>query len=541
MDDRQNHGAANPFAFAKTTPARQPAAGAAASAAGNNHAAAAAARNPNAPIPVPKRPGVANLSQPDDEEQAPFWTDMFSEAPAWLVSACFHTLVLIGLGVWAAVAAVQSTSKEVEIQAEPMRYAEQIGDQLNDPSVLEPQAGKGEIDEKAEKQILTAQNMQPVDDPFAAPPPAVDIGLGGRWAASDIEAPSIGLALTGRQAGTRNVLLGKYGGNATTEGAVMKALEWLVKNQRADGTWSLLGPYSDGAVEENSNAATAMALLAFQGQGSTHKSGKYAKVVDKGWMALLKTQDRDGFFGRSTPSRQGLYTHAQCSIALCEVFGMTKDSRFYEPAQRAIAFCVKAQDKVGGGWRYDAGVDSDTSVTGWFVMALQSARMAKLEVPETTLRNVSRYLDAVAAADGKYSYTPGTFTTQAVTAEALLCREYLGWKQNDPRLVDGCKALNNSRVNYSSQDRDVYYWYYATQACHHMEGEIWNDWNKLMRQEVPAHQVASGAEAGSWDPRGDKWGASVGRLYVTCLSTFMLEVYYRHLPIYSGYRFVSGN
>jgi len=24
---------------------------------------------------------------------------------------------------------------------------------------------------------------------------------------------------------------------------------------------------------------------------------------------------------------------------------------------------------------------------------------------------------------------------------------------------------------------------------------------------------------------------------VTCLSIYMLEVYYRHLPIYSGYRF----
>ena len=27
-----------------------------------------------------------------------------------------------------------------------------------------------------------------------------------------------------------------------------------------------------------------------------------------------------------------------------------------------------------------------------------------------------------------------------------------------------------------------------------------------------------------------------GRLFVTCLSIYMLEVYYRHLPIYSGYR-----
>jgi hypothetical protein len=31
---------------------------------------------------------------------------------------------------------------------------------------------------------------------------------------------------------------------------------------------------------------------------------------------------------------------------------------------------------------------------------------------------------------------------------------------------------------------------------------------------------------------GDRWGADGGRLYVTCLSLYVLEVYYRHLPLY---------
>jgi hypothetical protein len=72
-----------------------------------------------------------------------------------------------------------------------------------------------------------------------------------------------------------------------------------------------------------------------------------------------------------------------------------------------------------------------------------------------------------------------------------------------------------------------------------MEGKIWDDWNKVMRQEVPAHQIKVGSEAGSWSPQGDKWAGisfGAGRLYMTCLSIYMLEVYYRHLPIYSGYK-----
>ncbi len=515
-------------------------AGAGARAAG----AATGGRNPNAPVPVSSRPipvqnsGRANTSTDDEGEEGEdrLWKDFFKEAPAWLVSASFHTFVLIILGVWAAVAATTHKVEEVEISAEPMRYAETLGDQLTDPSVTEGAGNKDMIDPTADKQILTAQNMQPVDDPFAAPMPATDISLNGKWAASDIQAPSIGLALTGRQVGSRTALLGKYGGNALTEDSVKKGLEWLAKQQKADGLWSLTGPYPDGATEENVASATAMALLAFQGQGHTHRTGTYTKVVKKGWDALIKQQSKDGDFVRNASQHQKLYAQAQCTIALCELYGMTGDSLYRGPAELAVKYAIKAQDPSGGGWRYTPGQDSDTSVTGWYVMALQSAKMGKLDVPQETLDKVSRYLDSVATPDGKYTYTVGTFSTPAVTAEGYLCREYLGWKQNDQRLIDGVTALNSNRVNYNAPDRDVYYWYYATQACHHMEGDIWNTWNNAMKQEVPSHQVKNGNNAGSWDPAGDKWGTTGGRLYVTCLSTYMLEVYYRHLPLYSGYR-----
>ena len=269
------------------------------------------------------------------------------------------------------------------------------------------------------------------------------------------------------------------------------------------------------------------------------------KVVARGWSALLKMQRKDGSFsgGRMTESVQGLYTHAQATIAVCELYGMTKDSLYRSPAERAIAYAVEAQDVENGGWRYLPRQDSDTSVTGWFMMALQSARMAKLKVPDETLRRITFYLDSASVNGGRqYGYWHEITVGPAMSAEGLLCRQYLGWPQNDERLVEGVSALLKNPVSYSL-DRsmpDVYYWYYATQAAHHMEGKIWEDWNAVMRKEMPAHQVKKGPEAGSWDPINDKWGSTYGRLYVTCLSVYNLEVYYRHLPIYSGYRGINA-
>jgi hypothetical protein len=111
-----------------------------------------------------------------------------------------------------------------------------------------------------------------------------------------------------------------------------------------------------------------------------------------------------------------------------------------------------------------------------------------------------------------------------------LCRQYLGWKHDDERLRRGVDYLLMNPVNYG--DQNVYYWYYATQVLHHMDGKDWDKWNAVMRQQVPEHQVQTGPEKGSWSPSEDRWGVRAGRLYTTCLSIYMLEVYYRHLPLY---------
>jgi hypothetical protein len=84
----------------------------------------------------------------------------------------------------------------------------------------------------------------------------------------------------------------------------------------------------------------------------------------------------------------------------------------------------------------------------------------------------------------------------------------------------------------SASDRNVYYWYYATQVMHHFGGEQWDRWNRKMREILVAGQEKKGDRAGSWKANGDRWGAQGGRIYVTSLSVCTLEVYYRHLPLF---------
>ena len=77
-------------------------------------------------------------------------------------------------------------------------------------------------------------------------------------------------------------------------------------------------------------------------------------------------------------------------------------------------------------------------------------------------------------------------------------------------------------------------WYYITQVAHHMEGEAWRRWNDQLRDVLPREQAVKGKHRGSWDPSLDRWGHIGGRLFVTSFCVYMLETYYRHLPLYAA-------
>ncbi|MFP6604639.1 MAG: prenyltransferase/squalene oxidase repeat-containing protein, partial [Pirellulaceae bacterium] len=478
----------------------------------------------NRPIPVSIAAGDSGFpvadEEEDEEEQEDATAWAVENSPPWLVSLVFHTIVLIILGIWGFMN-LPDDSMQLE-----MVYAEKLGEQIEDDLFQAADSDLLEI----EKPVMSLDE-EFVDDPLAAPP-ELEFTIDALKATSDLSTPSIGLALTGREKGMKEALLAAYGGTATTEAAVKMGLEWLKKNQGKDGLWSLTGPYSTGSGVENRAAATAMALLAFQGAGHTHKTGEHREVVARGWAAMLRMQDADGNFFKEGSFHHRLYTHAQATIALCELYGMTRDAKYKAPAQKALDYCFRIQSPAGG-WRYAPNGESDTSVTGWFVMALQSGLMAGLKVPSEKLIKISQYLDAATTDGGsQYGYRLGYGEKISMTAEGLLCRQYLGWKHDDPRLIRGANIVGENPMNWNEQD--VYYWYYATQMLHHMGGEWWNKWNRVMRQTVPEHQTTVGREKGSWSPSDDAWGHQGGRLFTTCLSIYMLEVYYRHLPIYKS-------
>jgi len=354
--------------------------------------------------------------------------------------------------------------------------------------------------------------------------------------------------LAARSEVSKKKALKEYGGSDASEEAVQLALKWIVNHQLPDGGWDFdhtIGPGTHrnspdpGTIKNSRIAATSMALLPLLGNGQTHRVGVYKDNVRAGLEFLMTKGKRQGR-GISYWEKGGgqMYSHGLCSIVFCEAFAMTKDAKLAPYAQGTIWFIEDAQDPVGGGWKYKPRERGDTSVVGWQVMALKSAKLSGLNINPGTWRGVDKFLNEVSNTNGAfYGYqAPPTGKTggKGQTAIGLLCRMYMGWDKDTPGLKEGTEWLGSSGPSIGNDGKgNMYYNYYGTQLVKQYGGPLWTKWNTKMRDGLVNTQKKEGNMAGSWNFDDGHASEKGGRLYNTALACMTLEVYYRYLPIYT--------
>jgi hypothetical protein len=377
-----------------------------------------------------------------------------------------------------------------------------------------------------------------------APEPAPDLAA----AASELDATPYRT----RFGAAKDEALREHGGTAATEAAVARGLAYLVSIQRRDGSWSDPREVSDkyGLVGVG---RTGLCVLAFLGAGHTqHSNTEHSAVVARALEWLVAQQLASGHVGASDA-----YSHGIATYALAEAFAITRDERLRAPIERAVAHVLANQRTTGGarnrgGWSYygDSGPYFDeyarTSITSWQVMALESARLAGIEVPDSAFESARRFL--LAAWDEeigafRYSHDPSRLasnwpTLPASTPAAMFALSLLGEDLDSARYDDARQYVltrATSEYRYRGDDAfvlrgqgNVYFSYYATLAMFRAGGAAWSEWNASLQPLF----LESQQRDGSWRPlssyadyAGDDERDAA---YSTAMAVLCLEVYYRY-------------
>jgi hypothetical protein len=378
------------------------------------------------------------------------------------------------------------------------------------------------------------------------------------------------------------------GGSEATEGAVRAALEWLRRHQSPDGSWKSrdflkqckakcvsedAAKYGDGSgLAEFDVGVTGLAILAFAGYGHTHRDGVYPEYVaalKKAVKYLKRVQNKsgnpsdNGRYGDGD-AEQWIYNHAIATMAMAELLVMSGDIiGLQKSVTDAVKLCLRAQNDERG-WRYGIKPgDNDTSVTGWMVLALKTAKNADLDIRsdeyKKALEGALTWFNFATATNGKAGYVapgdagsrlatipepyPYSKDLSCMTAVSVLCRLFAGESRSTSAIRDGVKILMKELPIWQEQKGratstiNMYYWYYASYALFQYGGAPWKEWNDDMKKALITTQRAGNIdEDGSWDPIGE-WGIAGGRVYSTAIGAMTLEVYYRFRRLQTGAEF----
>jgi hypothetical protein len=467
--------------------------------------------------------------------------------PAWVISGAIHVVVIGTLVIFMS-GPVQTEAKQSDLVTTQVEEPKEDEKNLTnedigfDPDLAAATDAKREelvnVDANATKDPIGLPDQPSETAPQTAqagdlskdfdkgskadlgPDGSVAIGAGGGGSAFTTP------GMLGRSGATKDALLKKGGGNTESEAAVARGLAWLARKQLKDGSWEF-----DGASKDKI-AATGLALLPFLAAGETHKFGtKYKKTVENGLNWLMgRIGSGGGYAGTNS-----MYSHGIATVALCEAAGMTKDPNVKAKATLAIGYIVRAQGK-NGSWGYTgpASSEGDTSIVGWQIQALASARLAEIKFEKDKVyKDANKFLESVSDNSGAtYGYREKG-KSQTLTPVGILSRYYMG--EMNPRHpafgrgVDFLKQFPPVKGYF-----DMYYYYYATQVMHFYEGPDWHKfWNPKMRDMLIEMQRKGDENInGSWDKDQGFIGSQCGKLGTTCLALLTLEVYYRHLPLY---------
>ncbi|MBQ6136228.1 MAG: terpene cyclase/mutase family protein [Kiritimatiellae bacterium] len=309
--------------------------------------------------------------------------------------------------------------------------------------------------------------------------------------------------------------------------AIERGLEYLLNAQKPDGSF-------DGR-NGDTTALPALAAMACMAKGHVPGDAKYGRLIDRALGYILANHDEDGYFGEKSNGK--MYAHSIATLLLTEVSGMVsaeRQAQIDEVLPKAIKVILDAQnvkkDKGhDGGWRYTPKAnDSDTSCSGWALMALRSARLNGAQVPPGAISRAVAYMHRHHnAKEGYFSYQHGNQFTVTLSGAGILCLELCG-RHEDPDSLSAARYLmgvcRDPEKGMLKQEYKFYGMYYASQGLFQLGGERWKEFSDWMYSTWVPMQRADG----SWNGRGGEDSP----VYATSMMILAFAVPYRQLPVY---------
>jgi hypothetical protein len=316
-----------------------------------------------------------------------------------------------------------------------------------------------------------------------------------------------------------------------------KGLDWLTKNQAANGSWG----------QTYTIAVTSFTCLDYLSAADEPFTGDRGQALVKGLQFLL-SQQKDGVF----PQQGHTWIHGQGfgTLALSEAYGRsllckTKPDMDMKKVRDAVAAAVQViakQQSQSGGWWYTPNdhTQHEGSTTVCAVQALVSARNYEIKIDQKVLDKGFEYLKKCQNEDGGFDYKQGDRVSMKEGSAADVSTLGLMEKFDFAVMINGYKFLLKITPATISAERFPYYGHFYGCMGMHLLGQEYKD-DKEFREKTGGYIAGVQKDLLSWQQKEGTWpvkgwmasGGGEGAPYATAFATLALYVPEARLSIYN--------
>lgn len=316
-----------------------------------------------------------------------------------------------------------------------------------------------------------------------------------------------------------------------------KGLDWLAKNQAADGSWGKTYTF----------AVTSFACLSFLSASDEPYAGDRGAVLVKGLQFLMKSQ-KDGMFGNQGHS----WIHGQgfATLALSEAYGRTlfcktkpdmDMKKVREAVELSVAIIGKNQSRSGGWWYTPNSPDShEGSTTVCAVQAMVSASNFGIKIDEKVLDKGFEYLKKCQTKEGGFNYQLGDGQNMKEGTAAGVATLGLMKQFDTAVMVGGYQFLLKTTPAVISAERFPYYGHFYGSMGMLLLGQEFKE-DKDYREKTKGYITAAQKDVIGWQQKDghfalkgwiiDNGNENTG--YSTSFATLVLWVPEARLSIYN--------
>jgi hypothetical protein len=316
-----------------------------------------------------------------------------------------------------------------------------------------------------------------------------------------------------------------------------RGLDWLSKNQNADGSWG----------KTYTVAITSFACLSYLSAADEPFDGDRGKSLVKG-LTFLMGQQKDGQF----PQQGHTWIHGQGfgTLALSEAYGRSllckvkpdMDMKKVKAAVTSAVQVIAKNQSKSGGWWYTPGETEqhEGSTTVCAVQALASAHNYGIDIDQKALDHGFEYLKKSQLKDGGFVYKLGDQVSMKEGSGGAVATLGLMEKFDFQVMVNGYKyLLGIGPAGVSGGNFPEYGCFYGTMGMR-LLGEEYKD-DKDYHDKTAEFIGGVQKVLMSWQDKDGAWpvrawvasGGQEGPAFATAFSTLTLFVPEARLSIYN--------